>query len=191
MPASRAHKDESSMDLAAAPALISDDGGKAPHAEAAIEISGVSLRFDTSDGPVQALSDVDPQGRAGRVRLLHRTVGLRQDDASARGRGSRDPDQRRNPGQRHEPARGARQARLRLCVPGPGPLSMAQRRAQYRAAARNHGLRQGRTGGARRQGARARQPFQVSAPNIPGNCRGACSSARRSRARSRSIPIFS
>jgi NitT/TauT family transport system ATP-binding protein len=47
------------MDLAAAPALISEDGDKAPRAEAAIEISGVSLRFDTSDGPVQALSNVD------------------------------------------------------------------------------------------------------------------------------------
>jgi NitT/TauT family transport system ATP-binding protein len=46
------------MDLAAAPALISDDGGEAPHAETAIEISGVSLRFDTNDGPVQALSNV-------------------------------------------------------------------------------------------------------------------------------------
>ena len=46
------------MDVAAAPALISDDGGKAPTADAAIEISGVSLRFDTSDGPVQALSNV-------------------------------------------------------------------------------------------------------------------------------------
>jgi NitT/TauT family transport system ATP-binding protein len=46
------------MDLAAAPARISDDGGKALRAEAAIEISGVSLRFDTNDGPVQALSNV-------------------------------------------------------------------------------------------------------------------------------------
>ena len=46
------------MDLAAAPALISDDGGKAPRADAAIEISGVSLCFDTNDGPVQALSNV-------------------------------------------------------------------------------------------------------------------------------------
>ena len=46
------------MDLAAAPARISDDSGKAPRAEAAIEISGVSLRFETNDGPVQALSNV-------------------------------------------------------------------------------------------------------------------------------------
>jgi NitT/TauT family transport system ATP-binding protein len=47
------------MDGAAAPALISKDGGKEPLAHAAIEISGLSLRFDTNDGPVQALSNVD------------------------------------------------------------------------------------------------------------------------------------
>src|SRR5271167_3770816 len=47
------------MDVAAAPKLKPDDGGKAPAADAAIDISGVSLRFDTADGPVQALSNVD------------------------------------------------------------------------------------------------------------------------------------
>ena len=46
------------MDVAAAPKLRPDDGGKAPTADAAIEISGVSLRFDTADGPVEALSNV-------------------------------------------------------------------------------------------------------------------------------------
>ncbi len=46
------------MDVAAAPKLKPDDGGKAPAADAAIEISGVSLRFDTGDGPVEALSNV-------------------------------------------------------------------------------------------------------------------------------------
>ena len=46
------------MDVAAAPKLKPDDGGKAPAAETAIEISGVSLRFETGDGPVEALSDV-------------------------------------------------------------------------------------------------------------------------------------
>ncbi|MGB3579504.1 MAG: ABC transporter ATP-binding protein [Roseiarcus sp.] len=46
------------MDVAAAPKLKPDDGGKAPAADAAIEISGVSLRFGTADGPVEALSDV-------------------------------------------------------------------------------------------------------------------------------------
>jgi NitT/TauT family transport system ATP-binding protein len=46
------------MDVAAAPKLKPGDGGKAPLADAAIDISGVSLRFDTGDGPVQALSNV-------------------------------------------------------------------------------------------------------------------------------------
>jgi NitT/TauT family transport system ATP-binding protein len=46
------------MDVAAAPKLKPGDGGKAPLADAAIDISGVSLRFGTGDGPVQALSNV-------------------------------------------------------------------------------------------------------------------------------------
>src|SRR5271169_221605 len=47
------------MDVAAVPKLKSDDGGKAPLADATIEISGVSLRFETSDGPVEALSNIN------------------------------------------------------------------------------------------------------------------------------------
>jgi NitT/TauT family transport system ATP-binding protein len=47
------------MDVAAAPRLKPDGGGKAPAADVAIEISGVSLRFDTADGPVEALSNVN------------------------------------------------------------------------------------------------------------------------------------
>ena len=46
------------MDVAAAPKLKPDDRKTPPAADAAIEISGLSLRFDTADGPVQALSDV-------------------------------------------------------------------------------------------------------------------------------------
>jgi NitT/TauT family transport system ATP-binding protein len=46
------------MDVAAA-AKVKPDGRATPTvADAAIEISGLSLRFDTADGPVQALSDV-------------------------------------------------------------------------------------------------------------------------------------
>src|SRR5580704_10400862 len=45
------------MDVAAAPKLKPNDG-TAPIADAVIEISGLSLRFDAADGPVQALSDV-------------------------------------------------------------------------------------------------------------------------------------
>src|ERR1700691_2378331 len=45
------------MDVAAAAKLKPDDR-TTPVADAAIEISGLSLRFNTADGPVQALSDV-------------------------------------------------------------------------------------------------------------------------------------
>jgi NitT/TauT family transport system ATP-binding protein len=46
------------MDVAAAAKLKPDDRETPPAADAAIEISGLSLRFDTGDGPVQALSDI-------------------------------------------------------------------------------------------------------------------------------------
>ncbi len=46
------------MDVAAAPKLKPDDRRTPPATDAAIEISGLSLRFDTGDGPVQALSDI-------------------------------------------------------------------------------------------------------------------------------------
>ncbi len=46
------------MDVAAAAKLKPDDRETPLGADVAIEISGLSLRFDTADGPVQALSDV-------------------------------------------------------------------------------------------------------------------------------------
>jgi NitT/TauT family transport system ATP-binding protein len=46
------------MDVAAAAKLKPGDRKMPPAAAAAIEISGLSLRFDAADGPVQALSDV-------------------------------------------------------------------------------------------------------------------------------------
>jgi NitT/TauT family transport system ATP-binding protein len=46
------------MDLAAAATLKPDDR-TTPAADAAIEISELSLRFNTADGPVQALSDIN------------------------------------------------------------------------------------------------------------------------------------
>ena len=46
------------MDVAAAAKLKPDDRETPPAADAAIEISGLSLRFDTGDGAVQALSDI-------------------------------------------------------------------------------------------------------------------------------------
>ena len=47
------------MDVAAAPKLKPDDGRKTPAADATIDIIGLSLRFDTADVPVQALSDIN------------------------------------------------------------------------------------------------------------------------------------
>ena len=46
------------MGVAAAPKPKPDERGTTPAEDIAIEISGLSLRFDTADGPVQALSDV-------------------------------------------------------------------------------------------------------------------------------------
>jgi NitT/TauT family transport system ATP-binding protein len=46
------------MDVAAAPKLKPNNDSATPAADAAIEIDGLSLRFETADGPVQALSDV-------------------------------------------------------------------------------------------------------------------------------------
>jgi len=53
------------MDVAAALRLEPEDGGKALAPEAAIEINGLSLSFDTADGPVQALSNVTLRIRRG------------------------------------------------------------------------------------------------------------------------------
>jgi NitT/TauT family transport system ATP-binding protein len=47
------------MDVAAPPKLKPNDGGTTQVADAAIEINGLSLRFDTADGPVQALSEIN------------------------------------------------------------------------------------------------------------------------------------
>jgi NitT/TauT family transport system ATP-binding protein len=47
------------MDVAAPPKLKPNDGGTTPVTDAAIEINGLSLRFETADGPVQALSDIN------------------------------------------------------------------------------------------------------------------------------------
>jgi NitT/TauT family transport system ATP-binding protein len=47
------------MEVAAAAKLTPDDRRAPPSADAAIEISGLSLRFNTADGPVQALSDIN------------------------------------------------------------------------------------------------------------------------------------
>jgi NitT/TauT family transport system ATP-binding protein len=47
------------MDVAAVPKLKPNESDGTPAADVAIEIGAVSLRFETADGPVQALSNVD------------------------------------------------------------------------------------------------------------------------------------
>jgi NitT/TauT family transport system ATP-binding protein len=47
------------MDVASVSSPLKDVAAKASPRDVAIEISGLSLRFETSDGPVEALSNVD------------------------------------------------------------------------------------------------------------------------------------
>jgi len=47
------------MAVTSAPSPVRDGVTKTPRADVAIEISGVSLRFDTRDGSVQALSNIN------------------------------------------------------------------------------------------------------------------------------------
>jgi NitT/TauT family transport system ATP-binding protein len=47
------------MGVASAPSAVEDGVGTAPPRDVAIEINGVSLGFDTRDGPVQALSNIN------------------------------------------------------------------------------------------------------------------------------------
>ena len=48
------------MSVASTPSPVREGAGKAPpSSDVAIDISGVSLRFDTHDGPVQALSNIN------------------------------------------------------------------------------------------------------------------------------------
>ena len=176
------------MDVAAAPKLKPDDGGKAPAADAAIEISGVSLRFDTADGPVQALSDVDlkvargefvsfigPSG-CGKTTLLRAVADLETPTSGAIRVNGMSPTKR-------APA---------------APMAMCFRpRRSIRGAASPATSRcRSKSWASTRRSARRGSPkdwswsiFPASATNIPGNCPAACSSGRRSRGRSRSTPI--
>ena len=134
-------------------------GKRRPRATWRSTSAELSLRFRHARRAGAGAEQHRPEGRARRVRLVHRPFGLRQDDAAARGRRSRGADQRRDPGQRHEPARGAGEARLRLCVPGAGALSVAHAsRATSRCRSRSWAIAKAERDAARRQGARTRQP---------------------------------
>src|ERR1700730_14960205 len=47
------------MSVASVSSPVEDAVGKTAPAEAVIEISGLSLRFETSDGPVEALNNIN------------------------------------------------------------------------------------------------------------------------------------
>ena len=176
------------MDVAAAPKLKPDDGGKAPAADAAIEISGVSLRFETADGPVEALSDVSlrvargefvsfigPSG-CGKTTLLRAVADLETPTSGAiRVNGM-------SPGE----ARASRAYGYVFQAPALYP---------WRSVARNIALPleiMGFDRGEREARVAKGSSWSIfpdSATNIPGNCPAACSSAPRSRGRSPSTPI--
>ena len=179
------------MAVASAPSPVRDGVGKTPAVDAAIDISGVSLRFDTRDGPVQALSNINlkvargefvsfigPSG-CGKTTLLRAVADLERPTSGAIRVNGMSP---------HE-ARTKRAYGYVFQAPALYPWRTVG--AQHRAAARDHGLRQGRS--ARRGSRRAStsSTSRASATSFPGNCRAACSSAPRSRARCPSIPISS
>ena len=106
-----------------------------------IEARGLGLVFQTGDGPVHALKDVNLTHRAGRVRQLHRAVGLRQDHLPARDRGAGDgrPEARLTVNGM-TPGRGAAGAGLWLCLSGGGALSVADDCGKCETATGNHGV---------------------------------------------------
>ena len=100
-------------------------------APAVIEAQDLSLTFETSDGPVYALSHVDLTHPGRRVRLLHRPVGLRQDHLAAGHRRSRTGERRQDRRQRHD----ARKRRAK-----PAPMAMCSRRRRSIRGARSSAM---------------------------------------------------
>ena len=127
-----------------------------------------------------------PGHRAGRVRFPHRSFGLRQDDLPARHRRSGADHVGNGRGQRHESARGAAGARLRLRLPGAGAVPLAHRPGQRHAAAADPGARARRVQGRGDGAARPRRSLRLREGSTRGSSRAACSSASRSPARSAS-----
>jgi NitT/TauT family transport system ATP-binding protein len=143
--------------------------GTAPAAPV-IEARGLDLTFQTADGPVQALRDVNltinkgdfvsfigPSG-CGKTTFLRVVAALEHPTGG---------DDHR---QRHDPGRGAAEPGLWLCVPGGGAVSVAHHREEHHAAAGDHGLRPGRAGTPREErpatrdleGLRQEVPWQLS-----------------------------
>ena len=120
-----------------------------------IEAQGLGLTFETADGPVHALRDVNlaigkgdfvsfigPSG-CGKTTFLRVAADLETPTAGTITVNGMSP------------AAGAADAGLRLRLPGGGAVSLADDRRQRPAAAGDHGLRPGRAGGAGEAGAGA------------------------------------
>ena len=107
-----------------------------------------------------------PEHRAGRVRRLDRPVGLRQDHTAARDRRPRADQRRQRHRQRHESARRAAGARLRLCVPVAGAVPLAHGAGQRDAAAADPGPAARGLRGGRARATRPRRPgrFRAQVP---------------------------
>ncbi len=124
-----------------------------------VSITGLSKVF--GKGGVTALQEHRPRGRARRVRLADRTVGLRKVDAASHRRRHRRADRGRRHRQRKAGPQGAARPRLRDRVPGARPLRLAHRREEHRAAARDARVGPREACGARRGDARARRAHRV------------------------------
>ena len=70
-----------------------------------LRFEDVGVDFPTAAGPMRVVDGVDLEVRAGRVRLDHRPVGLRQDDAAQHRRRLRQADARPGPA-RPQPVKG-------------------------------------------------------------------------------------
>ena len=93
-----------------------------------VDARGVSLTFQSRDGAVEALVQRQPANQRRRLRIVHRTVRLRQDHADAGDRRPRTADHRHDPGQWRQRRGSAAQAAIRLYLPGAGALSVAHHR---------------------------------------------------------------
>ncbi len=129
---------------------------------AVVSASKLGLTFQTNDGPVQALSNVDldigkgefvsfigPSG-CGKTTLLRVIADLEQ------------PTSGDDLGQRHDAGASAREARLWLCLPGAGALSVAHdREAMSRCRWRSWAIAKAEQASADRAHARPRQPVRL------------------------------
>ncbi len=132
----------------------------------------MSLTFETADGPVQALSDVDlkitrgefvsfigPSG-CGKTTLLRAIADLEQPTGGS------------HHGQRHEPAEARLKRAYGYVFQAPALYPWRTRGEQHRAAAGDHGRRQGRARRARGEAGSNSSTSPASATNFPWQLSG-------------------